>query len=159
MSPARRPDTAPQPQAALLSKLRTSIGPPPKPDRPQGRSGTEAPGVGDLAASAIHGLNLRARTSPLTTARLTAPKTHEYAPTGITMRHDRALPSACEVTDALRPVWVPALLADESANALQDRGDCHRPTDSVMLPVGTRHADDLALCLHTPPGNLGPAAR
>src|ERR1039458_4628603 len=43
-------------------------------------------------------------------------------------------------------VWVPTLPVDELAKALLDRGDRHRRTDSVMLPVSSRHADDLALC-------------
>src|ERR1035438_4080680 len=35
------------------------------------------------------------------------------------------------------------LLAGELANALLDRGNCHRRADSVMFPLSTRHSDDL----------------
>jgi hypothetical protein len=62
-------------------------------------------------------------------------------------------------TDARRPVsWVSALLADELANAPLDRRDHHRRTGLVMLPVSTRHADDLARAVQAPPGNPGPAS-
>jgi hypothetical protein len=56
------------------------------------------------------------------------------------------------------PELVP-LLADELANALLDRRDRHRHTGSVLPPVSTHTQMILHCAVHTPPGNLGPAAR
>jgi hypothetical protein len=50
-------------------------------------------------------------------------------------------------------------LAPLLANALPDRGDCHRQTGGVTFPLAPDTQMILHCAVHTPQGNLGPATR